>query len=57
MVLVYLYFGLYLTRLITRSKLLTHLYSYFGGALGCSQYGMGSFPAYSGQGSQYTVHK
>ncbi|KAH8835858.1 hypothetical protein DL96DRAFT_1732902 [Flagelloscypha sp. PMI_526] len=37
--------------------LLTHLYSYFGGALGCTQYGKDKFPAYSGSGSQYSVHK
>jgi len=37
--------------------LLTHLYSYFGGALGCSQYGQSGFAAYSGDGSQYNVHK
>ncbi|MCJ1256839.1 hypothetical protein MMC24_004664 [Lignoscripta atroalba] len=39
-------------------KLLTHLYQYFGVLLGCSLEGTGdSFPAYSGQGSQYRVHK
>jgi len=29
-------------------KLLTHLYQYFGALLGCSEYGMGAFPAYQG---------
>jgi len=41
-------------------RLLTHLYQFFGTLLGCSQQGMGSnssFPAYSGQASQYKVHK
>lgn len=37
--------------------LLTHLYSYFGALLGCSQYGMTGYPAYTGRGSQYEVHK
>ncbi|KAI9048293.1 hypothetical protein LZ554_008088 [Drepanopeziza brunnea f. sp. 'monogermtubi'] len=37
--------------------LLTHLYEYFGTLLGCSQQGMTGFEAYSGQGSQYNVHK
>jgi len=37
--------------------LLTHLYSFFGGALGCSTYGMSGFPAYAGGASMYTVHK
>lgn len=35
-------------------KLLTHLYQYFGALLGCSAMG---YPAYTGQGSQYSVHK
>lgn len=38
-------------------KLLTHLYSYFGVLLGCSAVGTSGYPAYSGQGSQYKVHK
>lgn len=37
--------------------LLTHLYEYFGALLGCSQYGQGAFPAYSGHASMYSVHK
>jgi len=40
-----------------QQKLLTHLYQYFGALLGCSQYGMGAFPAYQGFGSMYQVHK
>lgn len=35
-------------------KLLTHLYQYFGALLGCSAMG---YPPYTGQGSQYQVHK
>lgn len=35
-------------------KLLTHLYQYFGALLGCSAMG---YPPYTGQGSQYNVHK
>lgn len=42
---------------LSDSTLLTHLYSYFGAALGCSQYGMGNFSAYNGQSSMYNVHK
>jgi len=34
--------------------LLTHLYQFFGAALGCSQQG---FPSYMGEASQYSVHK
>ncbi|OIW32027.1 hypothetical protein CONLIGDRAFT_571547 [Coniochaeta ligniaria NRRL 30616] len=37
--------------------LLTHLYQFFGGLLQCSQYGMGAFPAYTGDKSMYEVHK
>lgn len=37
--------------------LLTHLYEFFGSLLGCSQYGMGAFPAYAGHASMYEVHK
>lgn len=37
--------------------LFSHLYSYFGGLLGCSHYGMDGYPAYAGKGSQYEVHK
>jgi hypothetical protein len=37
--------------------LLTHLYSYFGGLLGCTMVGNDGFPAYSGEASQYNVHK
>lgn len=40
-----------------QQKLFTHLYQYFGKLLGCSQYGMMGFPAYSGAPSQYNVHK
>ena len=39
------------------SKLLTHLYSYFGILLGCSQSGKDGLPAYDGEKSQYDVHK
>ena len=42
---------------IAYSKLLTHLYSYFGVLLGCSMIGEGDYPAYSGSPSQYSVHK
>lgn len=38
-------------------KLLTHLYQYFGFLLGCSEYGVGAFPAYSGFGSMAAVHR
>ncbi|KAI9762769.1 MAG: hypothetical protein M4579_000121 [Chaenotheca gracillima] len=38
-------------------KLLTHLYTYFGVLLGCSQQGKSGFDAYTGAGSQYKVHK
>ena len=38
-------------------KLLTHLYSYFGALLGCTQYGQGAFPAYSGHASMYESHR
>lgn len=37
--------------------LLTHLYSFFGSLLGCTQYGMGAFPAYKGAASMGSVHK
>ncbi|MCJ1472810.1 hypothetical protein MMC13_001459 [Lambiella insularis] len=39
--------------------LLTHLYQFFGVLLGCSLEGTSnsSFPAYSGEGSMYQVHK
>lgn len=39
------------------SMLLTHLYEYFGVLLGCTMQGNKDFPAYSGGGSQYEVHK
>ncbi|KAH7409685.1 hypothetical protein BKA64DRAFT_732296 [Cadophora sp. MPI-SDFR-AT-0126] len=37
--------------------LLTHLYEYFGSLLQCSQQGTSAYPAYSGDGSMYEVHK
>ena len=37
--------------------LLTHLYEFFGAALGCTGYGMTGFDSYSGIPSMYTVHK
>jgi len=37
--------------------LLTHLYQFFGGALGCSQYGMTGFASYGGVASMYELHK
>ncbi|KAK4700774.1 hypothetical protein P7C70_g5467, partial [Phenoliferia sp. Uapishka_3] len=37
--------------------LLTHLYEFFGLLLGCSEVGMTGYPAYSGDGSMYDVHK
>jgi hypothetical protein len=38
--------------------LLTHLYEFFGVLLGCSEVGKSdAFPAYSGEGSMYQVHK
>ena len=40
-----------------QEKLFTHLYSYFGKLLGCSQYGQMGFPSYSGAPSQYSVHQ
>ena len=36
---------------------MTHLYSYFGILLGCSQVGQTGFSAYAGQTSMYTTHK
>nr|POE56541.1 hypothetical protein CFP56_33513 [Quercus suber] len=38
-------------------KLLTHLYSYFGLLLGCSELGQTGFPAYAGRTGMYDVHK
>jgi hypothetical protein len=38
-------------------ELLTHLYEYFGVLLGCSLQGGDAYPAYSGESSQYNVHK
>jgi hypothetical protein len=38
-------------------QLLTHLYQYFGALLGCTLQGNEAFPAYSGDESQYQVHK
>lgn len=38
-------------------RLLTHLYQYFGFLLGCSEYGVGAFPAYTGDGSMAQVHR
>ena len=49
--------GAVLTRGPLSSTLLTHLYSYFGAALGCSNYSDMGFPAYSGGASMYQVHK
>ena len=43
--------------LTSNSKLLAHLYSYFGILLGCSQSGKDGLPAYDGEKSQYDVHK
>lgn len=40
-----------------QQKLLTHLYEYFGYLLGCSEYGMGAFPAYAGHASMASVHQ
>jgi len=37
--------------------LLTHLYEYFGTLLGCTMQGSTDYPAYSGEGSMYNVHK
>ncbi|KAH9209804.1 hypothetical protein DL95DRAFT_476289, partial [Leptodontidium sp. 2 PMI_412] len=37
--------------------LLTHLYEYFGMLLQCSKQGSSAYPAYSGFGSMYEVHK
>lgn len=37
--------------------LLTHLYQFFGTALGCSQQGMSGYPKYGGDVSMYDVHK
>jgi len=37
--------------------LLTHLYEYFGSLLQCSMQGNSAYPAYSGDASQYEVHK
>ena len=40
-----------------RSALLTHLYSYFGILLGCSNVSSPGFPPYKGETSMYSVHK
>jgi len=37
--------------------LLTHLYEYFGGLLGCTMQGGADYPAYGGEASMYSVHK
>jgi len=37
--------------------LLTHLYEYFGGLLGCTMMGTDAYPAYDGSNSMYSVHK
>ena len=37
--------------------LMTHLYSYFGALLGCSDMGSKKFPPYKGDTSMYEVHK
>ena len=37
--------------------LLTHLYQYFGSALGCSTYGSSGYPAYAGSPSMFAVHE
>ncbi|POR32782.1 Globin [Tolypocladium paradoxum] len=39
------------------SFLMTHLYEFFGGLLGCSMQGMAGFDAYGGRTSMYEVHK
>ena len=39
------------------SRLLTHLYQYFGALLGCTAQGGDKFPPYTGDASQYEVHK
>ena len=33
------------------------MYEFFGVLLGCSQAGVGAFPAYMGHASMYEVHK
>jgi hypothetical protein len=38
-------------------RLLTHLYQYFGAALGCSEYGKMGFPAYQGDTNMAEVHR
>lgn len=40
-----------------QERLLTHLYQYFGAALGCSMYGKTGFPAYMGVTGMAKVHK
>lgn len=39
------------------SKLLTHLYQFFGTLLGCSMQGKAAFPTYEGNPSMFKVHK
>lgn len=39
------------------NTLLSHLFSYFGAALGCTTYGQTGFPAYAGDKSMTDVHK
>jgi hypothetical protein len=39
------------------SRLLTHVYQYFGDFYGCSQQGSDDFPHYQGVASMWEVHK
>ncbi|KAI9715004.1 MAG: hypothetical protein M1828_001111 [Chrysothrix sp. TS-e1954] len=40
-----------------QAALLSHLYQYFGAALGCTQYGKMGFPTYAGNTNMAQVHK
>ena len=51
------YFHFETQQLTIPSKLLTHLYQFFGVLLECSAYGEMGFPSYMGQASMYKVHK
>jgi len=51
-------FNLWKTQALTpNSRLLTHLYEYFGTLIGCSEQGKPGFSIYDGEKSQASVHK
>jgi hypothetical protein len=42
---------------LSLSRLLTHVYQYFGEFYGCSMQGSDEFPKYQGAASMFEVHK